>query len=332
MTMLDNKLFADYESSHIVMTYPSMHTDLEYYKDIKDVYINLSKILFHNKILQTFIVPKDFKATESFLYELNHYINIIKYDCDDIWIRDYYPKIYHKNKSKYKLDFDYNGYGEKYPFKKDDYLKYTLNQYDSEFDLNGFVLEGGNLECSRSGVVITNTRCLKKNNYKYSTQDILSKLLFIKNELSFNELHTIEIDNIQGDDTNGHIDNLVRFIDDENIVYFASNDKQYINFDIAKELEQQLMIIKRKSKIIKNIFTLFHNEEDTFIYNNNYYPYSKLNFIITSNCIIFPSIKKNESYLSNWMDKIVLRKKKYSINCEGILIENGGLHCLSANI
>ena len=102
----------------------------------------------------------------------------------------------------------------------------------------------------------------------------------------------IEVGNIQGDDTNGHIDNLVRFIDDENIVYFASNDKQYINFDIAKELEHQLLIIKRKSKIIKNIFPIFHNEEDTFIYNDNYYPYSKLNFIITSNCIIFPSIKK----------------------------------------
>ena len=332
MTMLDNKLFADYESNHIVMTYPSMHAELEYYKKIKHVYINLSKILSHNKILQSFIVPKDFKESKSFLHELNQHVNIIKYDCDDIWIRDYYPKIYLKNGSKYKLDFDYNAYGEKYPFRKDDYLKYTLNQYNTEFDLSGFVLEGGNLEFSKRGVVISNSRCLKKNNYKCSAQNVLDKLLFIKNKLSFNELHMIEVGNIQGDDTNGHIDNLVRFIDDENIVYFASNDKQYINFDIAKELEHQLLIIKRKSKIIKNIFPIFHNEEDTFIYNDNYYPYSKLNFVITSNCIIFPSIKKNQSYLSNWVEKIASSKKKYIINCEGILIENGGLHCLSANI
>ena len=207
-----------------------------------------------------------------------------------------------------------------------------MNQYNTEFDLSGFVLEGGNLEFSKRGVAISNSRCLKKNNYKCSAQDVLGKLLFIKNKLSFNELHMIEVGNIQGDDTNGHIDNLVRFIDDENIVYFASNDKQYINFDIAKELEHQLLIIKRKSKIIKNIFPIFHNEEDTFIYNDNYYPYSKLNFVITSNCIIFPSIKKNQSYLSNWVEKIASNKKKYIINCEGILIENGGLHCLSANI
>ena len=332
MTMLDIKLFADYESNHIIMTYPSMHTNLKYYNDIKNVYINLSNILSENNILQSFIVPKDFKKSASFLDELSQHINIIKYDCDDIWIRDYHPKIYQKNKSKHKLDFEYNAYGEKYPYKRDNYFKNILKQYNAEFDLNDIVLEGGNLEFSRKGVVISNAKCLKKNNHKYSIQKVLDKLHFIKNKLPFNEFHTIEIDNIHGDDTNGHIDNLVRFIDDENIVYFASNDKQYINFDIAKELEHQLMIIKRKSKIIKNIFPLFHNEEDTFIYNNNYYPYSKLNFIITSNCIIFPSIKKNESYLSNWMDKIVLRKKKYSINCEGILIENGGLHCLSANI
>ena len=68
MTMLDNKLFADYESNHIIMTYPSMHAELEYYKKIKHVYINLSKILSHNKILQSLIVPKDFKESRSFLH------------------------------------------------------------------------------------------------------------------------------------------------------------------------------------------------------------------------------------------------------------------------
>ena len=42
MTMLDNKLFADYESNHIVMTYPSMHAELEYYKKLlaSDIFVD----------------------------------------------------------------------------------------------------------------------------------------------------------------------------------------------------------------------------------------------------------------------------------------------------
>ncbi len=332
MTKLNNKLLADYESNHIIMTYPSMHTGFAHYKDMRELYINISNILSMNNVSQSFIIPKDFSDTDSFFRELNQDISIIKYDCDDIWIRDYYPKIYLKNKDKYILDFDYNAYGEKYPFKKDNNFKYILNQYNNEFNLRGFILEGGNLEFSSKGIIIANTRCFKKNNFIYSLDEVINKLLFIKKKLSINELHTIDLDQIKGDDTSGHVDNMIRFIDDENIVYFASNDKEYINYDLAKELEHQLILIKRKSKIIKNIIPIYHNSEDTFFVDENYYPYSKLNFIITSNCIIYPTIKNNESNISNWINKIPLRKNEYHLNCEASLIENGGLHCLSANI
>ena len=75
---------------------------------------------------------------------------------------------------------------------------------------------------------------------------------------------------------------MIRFIDDENLVYLASTDKSYVNYELAKELKNQLESIKKKSKIIKNIFPIFHDDRDTF-YNNKFYPYSKLNFII---CIL----------------------------------------------
>jgi agmatine/peptidylarginine deiminase len=89
--------------------------------------------------------------------------------------------------------------------------------------------------------------------------------MFLKNEIPFNELFTLEIEPIKGDDTNGHVDNLVRFIDDENLVYFASTDKSYINYNVAKELKNQLNFIKKKSKIIKNIFPIFMMIEIYFV-------------------------------------------------------------------
>ncbi|MDC0415062.1 agmatine deiminase family protein, partial [Gammaproteobacteria bacterium] len=171
-----------------------------------------------------------------------------------------------------------------------------------------------------------------QNNHKYSGDEVLDKLIFLKNRISFDELFTLEIEPIKGDDTNGHVDNLVRFIDDENLVYFASTDKSYINYNVAKELKNQLKFIKKKSKKIKNIFPIFHDDRDIFCDNDKYYPYSKLNFLITSNCVVFPSITSNHlSILDDLRDLPILRKK-YNINCEASLLECGGLHCLSMNI
>ena len=77
---------------------------------------------------------------------------------------------------------------------------------------------------------------------------------------------------------------------------------------------------------------VFHDDRDTLYSDNKYYPYSKLNFIITSNCIIFPSITNNNISIFDSLNDLPIRKIKYNINCEASLIECGGLHCLSMNI
>lgn len=331
MGKMHNKLLADYNSNHIVMVYPAMHNEFFYFEDIKKIYLEISVILSKNNVCQSLIVPEKYSSEDSFFQALSPNVEIIKYNCDDIWIRDYHPKLYSTMEGLKKIDFDFNGYGEKYAFSNDNNYKYILDKYDSDFDLKGYVIEGGNLEFSSKGVVITNQNSFIKNNYKYSGKNIIDKLMLLKKKIPFNELFVLELDSIKGDDTNGHIDNMIRFIDDENLLYFASTDKSYINYDLAKELKMQLEFIKKKSKIIKNIFPIFHDDRDT-LYDNKFYPYSKLNFIVTSNCIIFPSIKNNDTSIMDSLNDLPVSKIKYNVNCEASLMEYGGLHCLSMNI
>jgi len=332
MEKLDNKLLADYVSNHVVMVYPSMHKKLPHYEDMKNIYSQISNILSSNNIHQSYIVPEDYIDDTSFFKKLNPNIKIIKYNSNDIWIRDYYPKLYSSNEGLKKISFDFNGYGEKYLFENDNNYKYTLDKYNSHFNFKGYVIEGGNLEFSSKGIVITNKNSFIENNQKHPCDKIMDKLMFLKDEIPFNELFTLEIEPIEGDDTNGHIDNLVRFIDDENLVYFASTDKSYINYNVAKELKNQLNFIKKKSKIIKNIFPVFHDDRDIFCDNDKYYPYSKLNFLITANCVLFPSITSNHLSILDDLRDLPIFRKKYNINCEASLLECGGLHCLSMNI
>ena len=66
-----------------------------------------------------------------------------------------------------------------------------------------------------------------KNNKSNNNQYFKDKLLKAKNKLEVSELFIFDVPEIIGDDTNGHIDNLVRFIDSNTILYFASKDASY---------------------------------------------------------------------------------------------------------
>ena len=332
MRKIENKLYADYISDHIMMTYPWMHKKYTHYNDLVMIYRNLSKIFDKNNIKQTWILPEIEEYDHELISLLKPNINIINYDCDDIWIRDYYPKLYSDYENKKTINYNYNGYGEQYTYLKDNNLKNVINIHSLGIDLKEIVLEGGNLEFSSKGVLIANKKCFVKNNTNFQYNEIINKINLLEKEINISETYIVHIDSILGDDTNGHIDNLVRFIDDETLVYFASEDKSYPNYKLACELKKNVNDILKTSQIVKEIVPIFHSSDDIFVKDKKIYPYSKLNFIVTNNCYIFPSICTNEDNLKNELNWLNLDKELYIVNSEASLIENGGLHCLTTNI
>ncbi len=62
------------------------------------------------------------------------------------------------------IRYRFNAYGEKYNYKNDNNFKEIFNYVSDEIDLDNFVLEGGNLEFSARGILITNMHCIKNNN------------------------------------------------------------------------------------------------------------------------------------------------------------------------
>ena len=332
MRKIDNKLYADYMSDHVIMTFPWMHKKQAYYDDLVNIYIRLSNIFIQNNIKQTLIIPNEKNYDEHLTKLMKNNTNIINYDCDDIWIRDYYPKLYFNHKNKRMINYEYNGYGKKYTYSKDNSLKEIINNNLIGINLKEIILEGGNLEFSSKGVLLTNRKCLVSNNINLTENEITNRINILKDKINISEVFMIDINPIEGDDTNGHIDNLVRFIDDETIVYFASDDKKYPNYNIACQLKEQIEDILKRSKIIKKLIPIYHSSKDILKKNNRVCPYSKLNFVVTKNCFVFPSIDNNEYDINIQLKNLNLNKKFYVINSETSLIENGGLHCLTTNV
>ena len=331
MSVIKKKLLADYESNHIVMVHPHMHRDKSHYCDLYTIFSSLNKIFINDKTKQTIVFDENSKFEN--LYDLTaSSVSKIFYNCDDIWIRDYFPKIYISGGAKKMIRYRFNAYGEKYNYKNDNNFKEILNYISDEIDLDSLVLEGGNLEFSASGILITNMHCIKKNNITSCKIDIEKEINRMTKKLGVSELFTINLNGIIGDDTNGHIDNFIRFIDNETIVYFASKDESYCNYQLACKLAKQVKDIVDRSKIIKQAIPLYHSKDDEMIKNGKIFPYSKLNFIATTECFIFPCISNNRESLQHDLDSLPLKTKIYVINTEAALTEYGGLHCLTANI
>ena len=331
MSVIKKKLLADFESDHIVMVHPHMHRDKSYYSDLYKIFSGLNEIFLNNKTKQTIVFDENGKSEN--LYDLTDpSVSKIFYNCNDIWIRDYLPKIYISDGSKKMIRYRFNAYGGKYDYNNDNNFKEIFKYVSDEIDIGNFVLEGGNLEFSAKGILITNMHCIKKNNianYTINTEEEINRMI---EKLGISELFTINLNGIIGDDTNGHIDNFIRFIDNETIVYFASKDESYCNYQTACRLEKQVEDIVDTSKIIKQAIPLYHSKDDELIKNGKIYPYSKLNFIATTECFIFPCISSNRESLQHDLDGLPSKAKIYVINTEAALTEYGGLHCLTANI
>ena len=74
MSVITNKLFADYNSNHIIMVHPSMYNDKNYYNDLIKIYTQLNHIFIENNIKQTIVL--DNKTNYSDFYYGDNSVNI----------------------------------------------------------------------------------------------------------------------------------------------------------------------------------------------------------------------------------------------------------------
>ena len=141
------------------------------------------------------------------------------------------------------LDFQFNGWGEKFPAELDNQINKHLfvkglvkGLYEPHLD---FVLEGGSIESDGKGTVFTTTCCLMAphRNQPLSQQDIEAKL---KEYLGAERIVWINHGSLIGDDTDGHIDTLVRICPDDTLLYIGGDEEHP---DLAR-MEEELRTLR----------------------------------------------------------------------------------------
>ncbi len=254
---------------------------------------------------------------------------------NDAWCRDY-GVIFAKDSNKWiGLNFEFNAWGGKYPYELDNQVAQKMCQIlDKPCKKVNMVLEGGSIDVNGNGSLLTTESCLLNPNRnpdmsKEEIEENLKKYFGVKQILWLK-------DGIAGDDTDGHIDDITRFVNEDTIVTAVEENKNDINYEPLKENYERLKTFKDINGKPFNIITIPMPEPQYYDYpdEKNYrLPASYANFYITNKYVIVPifNCKKDEIAL-NILQNIFKDRKVVGIYAYDIVIGLGAFHCLTMQI
>ncbi|MBN1116619.1 MAG: agmatine deiminase family protein [Bacteroidales bacterium] len=259
-------------------------------------------------------------------------ISFHSFGSNDSWCRDHGPAfLQHKTSNKRAIvKWEFNAWGEKYPSNLDNEIGNKIAQlYNFPVFRPGIVMEGGSIEVNGKGTLLTTTSCLENanRNSKLSKPDIEEYLKHY-----YGVTNIIWLNNgIEGDDTDGHIDDITRFVSSNEIIVVVEQDKKDKNYSILKEniinLEKSVLENGEKPELIELIMP-----ESTF-FNKDRLPASYANFYICNSGVIVPVFgTKNDDKALETIQKCFPEKEVIGLLSKNVIYGLGSWHCLSQQV
>ena len=249
---------------------------------------------------------------------------------NDAWCRDHGPAflINKKEKKKAIVDWGYNAWGEKYPpYDLDDVIPTRIG---TDLKLQVFnpdlIMEGGSVDFNGAGTVLTTTACLlNKNRNPGLTKEQIEEYLI--NYYGVEQILWLG-DGIIGDDTDGHIDDITRFVNTDTVVTVVEEDKSDGNYEVLQENLKMLKVARLLNGKPLNIIEL---PIPTPVLNEGQrLPASYANFYICNRHVIVPTYRcKNDHKALQILGQAFPQHEVIGIDSVDIIWGLGSFHCLS---
>ncbi|MCS6824555.1 MAG: agmatine deiminase family protein [Cytophagaceae bacterium] len=259
-------------------------------------------------------------------------VEFYMHPTNDAWCRDHGPAFLINTSvhppQKAIVDWGYNAWGGKYPpYHLDDVIPTLIaKRFNLPVFYPNIIMEGGSVEFNGSGVVLTTTSCLlnKNRNPHLSQKEIESYLI---NYYGVNTVWWLD-DGIAGDDTDGHIDDITRFVNTNTVVTVIESNPDDENYEPLQKNLHTLQTFRINGEKL-NIITL--PMPKPVYYNNTRLPASYANFYICNHAVIVPTYQDHDNDMlaieilkSCFKDRAVV-----GIDSTDIIWGLGSFHCLS---
>jgi agmatine deiminase len=253
----------------------------------------------------------------------------------DSWIRDYGPNFLVNTKGELAYnDWIFNAWGNKYEeLKQDDSIPERLEGLlrVPRFE-PGIVMEGGSIEVNGAGVVMTTEQCLLNPNRnpdlnRGEIERYLREFLGVQKVLWLGE-------GIVGDDTDGHIDDIARFVSATTIVCALEEDPADANYKLLQENLDRLQCATNANGRAFDIVTLpmpgvVGASNDTYPRQLDRLPASYANFYVANNVVLVPIFGHTNDTRALEILQGLFDRRVIGINCEPLVWGMGTIHCVT---
>lgn len=258
-------------------------------------------------------------------------VRFFLFPTNDAWCRDHGPAfLVHPSYSPRKaiVDWNYNAWGDKYPpYDLDNQIPSRIASY---YQIPCFrpdiIMEGGSVEFNGIGSLLTTKSCLlNPNRNPQLTQSQIESYLI--QYYGVDQILWLD-SGIEGDDTDGHIDDLTRFVNEDTVVTVVESKKENPNYSILqnnlKALKSMRLLNGKQLNVIELPMPAPYFEEGQLL------PCSYANFYISNHTVIVPTFEDpmDEKAL-DILSSCFKDRKIAGLNAKDMIWGLGSFHCLS---
>jgi agmatine deiminase len=303
---------------------------------VQQTYIAILRALLPGE--KVYLLAKDCEAAEEIRTRLEKEridltnLRILNVPSDDAWVRDSGPIFVLRKDSaapqRLAHDFVFNSWGRKYgPWDHDDIIPARVCQMlDAPWTSHDFVLEGGSLDTDGQGTLLTTEQCLlnPNRNPSFDRKGIEERL---RQWLGIQKVIWLH-DGLEGDDTDGHVDDISRFVAPGVVVTVVEPDERDANHAPLAENVRRLRLAKDASGKALRVVELPMPPRADGPHHRN--PASHANFYIANSAVLVP-------VFASPTDSIVLERLRpffpdrsvVGIDCRDLVSGLGAIHCIT---
>ena len=256
-------------------------------------------------------------------------VSFFVFNYADVWFRDYGPIFVRNQRHELAmLHWNFNSWGEKYEtLLKDKQIPEVINQKMSlQCFEPGMVLEGGSIDVNGKGTLLTTEQCLlnKNRNPQLNKQQIEK---FLSEYVGVDHFIWLK-SGILGDDTDGHIDDLARFVNATTVVCAYQEDPNDEDYNVLKENYEILLRSVdqdgKKLKLVKLPMPKVISDAWERL------PASYTNFYIGNEKVLVPIFNhENDEKALAILQELFPTRKVVGIECVDLVYGFGTIHCIS---
>ena len=321
----------------VIIAWPHAGTDWAYMLDeVTACYVEMARAILNDDEQLLVVAPDADDVRQALGTDVDwNRIDIIELPTNDTWVRDYGPITVWRDGRMMLADFTFNAWGMKFAADCDNLVTSRLcGQGRFKMPLincRDIVLEGGAIEPDGNGTVLTTTCCLTAPNRNDAlSREQLEQVLLER--LGGLKMLWLDHGGLTGDDTDGHIDTLVRFAPGGIILYTGCDDPEDEHFNPLMKMEEQL---KQFTDVDGNRYHLIKLPLPDAIYDEiSRLPATYANFLVMNHQVLVPIYGQPENDIKacQFIGQAFPGRKVVGIDCRPLICQHGSLHCATMQL